>query len=208
MSEDSSEKGIPRRGFLALLGLGGVGLAIGADRWAKSQEEPTNPENLETFLGAAELFPGFHANYRGKVLLKEGTAIYKSPSRENPEASPGIPTTNIGGRTLQGTLGRGEVLAAENPFLFLREAGEFTDPTWARSVTGPTGLVKNYNAKSSWVIFDVKNSELPDSVKGLYPNGVACAPLEGVSLDFGGNSLPASNDIIFSREIKFGKVVS
>ena len=208
MADNATEKGLSRRGFLTLLGIGvtaGGAIAVGADRLGKAQEDLRNLENLASFLGAPELFP--EHPYYAKVTINEGAGVYKEPQKKRSGVVGDVGTTGIGTRTLMGTLANGESIKVENPFLFLREADQFTNEAWGRDVTH-AGVTKKADISRSWVIFEVKGQNLPDSIKGLYPKGVACIPIEVSNIDFGGSFEPDLQKITFSQEINFGRVIS
>ena len=207
MADNVTEKRLSRRGFLTLLGAGvaaGGAIAVGADRLGKAQEDLRNPENLMRFLGGQELFPGKHANYP-EATIGEGAGVYKQPQKERSGEVGGPATTRIGTQTLMGTLGRGESIEVENPLLFLREADQFTNEAWVRDVTHE-GITKKADISRSWVIFEVKGQSLPESIKGSFFSEVACVPIEGANIDFGGSFEPNPQKITFSQEISFGRI--
>jgi hypothetical protein len=197
MSEGTSEKGkgISRRGFLAMLGLGVAALA-GADRIGGAKSDLTNAENLKRYLQSPELFP--HTNYQGEVTLTEGTEIFREPRMSKSEEVGGIATTKVGSETSIGVLGQGESVRVKDPFLFLTEADQFTDPAWIREIEGPEGKVKKANLLRSWIIFDTHGKTLPASIKSVSEYKVACVSAQNLGLDY--------QKLNFSQEIKFGSI--
>lgn len=181
-------------------------MKLSADRVAEAQTNLRNPENLARFLGGQELFDGKHTNYP-EVIIAEGAGVYKQPQKERSGKVNGPATTRIGTQTLMGTLGRGESIKVENPLLFLREADQFTNKAWVRDVTHE-GVTKKADISRSWVIFEVKGQRLPESIKGPFPSGVACVPIEGANIDFGGSFEPDLQKMTFSQETSFGRITN
>lgn len=215
MAEGGGEK-VSRRGFLkgALLGgLAALGLSQ-APRVMRGLEEyrwdPTRAENLRELLGGEELFPGWHPYFRGKIKLREGASLYKEPRIEG-SSEHGVSTIPTTGNTFLGTLKEGEEIFVERPFLFLKEADASTAEAWAISLEND-GVSKKADVSRSWIIFDTKGANLPASIRGDSPYGLACLLVTGGGIEFiaeggKGSILLEPQNVAFERELSFGKVI-
>lgn len=214
MAEGSGEK-VSRRGFLKGVlwgGLAALGLSQ-APRVMRGLEEhrwdPTRSENLRDLLGAEELFPGWHPYFKGKIKLREGASLYKEP-RMGKSPEQGVSTIPTTGNTFLGTLGEGEEILVERPFLFLKEADVSTPEAWVISLENE-GVTKKADVSRSWIIFDIKRANLPKSIRGDSPYGIACLLVTGGGIEFipeeGKDTiLLEPQSVAFERELSFGKV--
>ncbi|OGM04560.1 hypothetical protein A2129_01115 [Candidatus Woesebacteria bacterium GWC1_42_13] len=187
-----------------ILGTLAAALAIkGVDLAADRQTDLKDPRNLEAFTGIKPLFPGIHLNT--DLVVNEGAGIYKEPRKERSEII-AENSLRVGSQTLMGTLGRNEGLKVQGAYLALHEADDSIDKAWVRTIEHG-GVTRSYDVSRSWAIFGVKGVRLPESIRGAFPQGAACVPIEGVNIDFAGSNEPNPQNIIFSKEISLGKLV-
>lgn len=209
MAEGSSEKQrLSRRRFLKTAfwgGLAALGLSQ-APRVMRGIEEyrwdPTRPENLKELFGTETPLP---LNFKRRVRSKEGASFYKKPRREEKPSS-GVITVPTTGSTRLGTLEQGEEVVAEKPFLFLQEA----NPSVPEDLT--VNIQGRRLDKRGWIVFSIKGANLPGSVRGDSPYGLACVPIEAPHLEFTSESgeeseMPKTEDINIGEKIDFGRVI-
>ena len=200
----------------ALIGLAGLGaatvVALGPKILREVEEarwDPTNPQKLKELLGKEGVVP---YNYAGKVKINEGAVIYKEPHEYAKEEPGKIIGTYSPGNTELGSLAAGESLLVEDPFLFISQAAVNPEALGVIEIIQPDGQKVAINRQSIWVIFNLKDTKLPQSLRGDSPFGVGCVRVSGANVEFQSRSgevsfFPKSEDIKFGVQISYGRII-
>lgn len=203
--------GLAAAGLVAVFGGGAL-----VRKAEEARRDARDPNNLKEFLGSDEIFDGWHPYYLGQVKLRAGTVIYNRLAQEKQERlEGGLLTTNLSSNTRIGEVKEGDGIVIDRPFIFLAKPLEgFSNPSRVRQVVGPGGVMIEVDLGNSWIIFPLKQPNVPDYISGDVAASIyGATPIGNANLDFrmpgqeNGSIIPDGLNITFETNLSFGEVL-